>query len=283
MSQPKWNLIVDVANCTNCNNCTLAVQDEHVGNSFAGYAAEMSKHGHRWIDIKRRERGQGTMTDVAYLPTMCQHCDDAPCIAAAKGDAIKKRADGIVVIDPEKSKGQRQIVDACPYGAIFWNDALEIPQHWFFDAHLLDTGWTEPRCVDVCPTGALRSVKIDDAAMQKIAQDEALEPLRPELKTRPRVHYKNLWRYAQCFVAGTVATERDGIVDCVEGARVVLTQNGETVAAAVTDGYGDFKIDRLDPESGVYAVTVSADGLGSEQREARLGESVNLGEIRLIG
>ena len=91
MSQAKWNLIVDVANCTNCNNCTLAVQDEHVGNSFPGYAAEMPKHGHRWIDIRRRERGQGTMTDVAYLPTMCQHCDDAPCMAAAKDDAMKLR------------------------------------------------------------------------------------------------------------------------------------------------------------------------------------------------
>jgi len=252
MSQAKWNLIVDVANCTNCNNCTLAVQDEHVGNSFAGYAAEMPKHGHRWIDIKRRERGQGTMTDVAYLPTMCQHCDDAPCIAAAKDDAIKKRADGIVVIDPDKSKGQKQIVDACPYGAIFWNDELDIPQHWIFDAHLLDAGWTEPRCVDVCPTGALRSLKVDDGAMQKVSQEEGLEPLRPDLDTKPRVHYKNLWRYAKCFVGGTVSSERDGLVDCVEGARVVLSQDGKPVAETTTDGYGDFKFDQLDADSGAY-------------------------------
>ena len=53
----KWNLIVDVANCTNCNLCALALQDEHVGNAFPGYAEEMPKHGHRWIEIKRRERG----------------------------------------------------------------------------------------------------------------------------------------------------------------------------------------------------------------------------------
>ncbi|MBT4905288.1 MAG: oxidoreductase [Rhodospirillaceae bacterium] len=281
MSQAKWNLIVDVANCTNCNNCTLAVQDEHVGNSFAGYAAEMPKHGHRWIDIKRRERGQGTMTDVAYLPTMCQHCDDAPCIAAAKDDAIKKRADGIVVIDPDKSKGQKQIVDACPYGAIFWNDELDIPQHWIFDAHLLDAGWTEPRCVDVCPTGALRSLKVDDGAMQKVSQEEGLEPLRPDLDTKPRVHYKNLWRYAKCFVGGTVSSERDGLVDCVEGARVVLSQDGKPVAETTTDGYGDFKFDQLDADSGAYTIEITADGLAAERREATLGESINLGEIRL--
>ena len=53
----KWNLIIDVAECTNCNLCALAVQDEHVDNAFPGYAEEMPKHGHRWIEIKRRERG----------------------------------------------------------------------------------------------------------------------------------------------------------------------------------------------------------------------------------
>lgn len=281
MSQAKWNLIVDVANCTNCNNCTLAVQDEHVGNSFPGYAAEMPKHGHRWIDIKRRERGQGTMTDVAYLPTMCQHCDNAPCIAAARDDAIKKRADGIVVIDPEKSKGQKQIVDACPYGAIFWNDELEIPQHWIFDAHLLDAGWTEPRCVDVCPTGALRSLKVDDGAMQKVSDEEGLAQLRPELNTKPRVHYKNLWRYSQCFIGGTISAERDGIVECIQGARVQLSQNGQAVAETTSDGFGDFKFDRLNAESGAYVVEVSVGGLLAERREVTLGKSINLGEIRL--
>jgi Fe-S-cluster-containing dehydrogenase component len=283
MSQAKWNLVVDVANCTNCNNCTLAVQDEHVGNAFPGYAAEMPKHGHRWIDIKRRERGQGTMTDVGYLPTMCQHCDDAPCMAAAQGGAIMKRPDGIVVIDPDKSRGQKQIVDACPYGAVSWNEELDIPQAWFFDAHLIDAGWTEPRCVDVCPTGALRSLKVDDAKMAKVAEDEGLEPLRPDLNTRPRVHYRNLWRYAKCFIGGTVSAERDGVVDCVEGARVVLRHAGEIVAETETDGFGDFKIDRLDPDSGDYTVELSVDGMGVERREVVLGESVNLGEIRLGG
>src|SRR4051812_31102292 len=114
----KWNLIVDVAACTNCNACVLACQDEYVGNSFPGYAEEMPKHGHRWIDIKRQERGRHPMVDIAYLPVMCQHCEDAPCAKAATGGAVKKRADGIVIIDPEKAKGQKQIVEACPFGAV---------------------------------------------------------------------------------------------------------------------------------------------------------------------
>ena len=44
----KWNLIIDVDNCTNCNMCTLASKDEHVGNAFPGYSAEMPKRGAEW-------------------------------------------------------------------------------------------------------------------------------------------------------------------------------------------------------------------------------------------
>ena len=118
----KWNLIVDVGRCHNSNNCFLSVADEYQRNEHPGYSAEMPLHGHRWIDVKKKERGQAPMVDVAYLPTMCMHCDDAPCIAAAKDDAIKKRDDGIVIIDPVKAKGQKHLVESCPYGAIWWNE-----------------------------------------------------------------------------------------------------------------------------------------------------------------
>ncbi len=100
---------------------------------------------------------------------------------------MRKRDDGIVIIDPEKSRGRRDLVDACPYGAIVWNEEREVPQAWIFDAHLLDAGWKEPRCAQACPTGALRAVKLDDDAMRAQARAESLEVLQPELGTRPRV------------------------------------------------------------------------------------------------
>ena len=99
----KWNMIIDVAECNNCNLCTLAAMDEYVGNDFPGYSAPMAKHGHKWINILQKERGQLPTIDVAYVPTMCNHCDNAPCVAKG-GGAVSKRSDGIVLIDPAKAK-----------------------------------------------------------------------------------------------------------------------------------------------------------------------------------
>ena len=89
------------------------------------------------IRIERRTRGATPMVDAAYVPRLCNHCDDAPCIRAAGDDSIRKRDDGIVIIDPVKAKGRRDLVESCPYGAIIWNEREQLPQSWFFDAHLL--------------------------------------------------------------------------------------------------------------------------------------------------
>ncbi len=252
----KWNLIVDVGRCHNSNNCFLSVADEYQRNEHPGYSAEMPLHGHRWIDVKKKERGQAPMVDVAYLPTMCMHCDDAPCIAAAEDDAIKKRDDGIVIIDPVKAKGQKHLVDSCPYGAIWWNAEKQLPQHWNFDAHLLDRGWAEPRCVQSCPTGALRSVMITDSEMEKLKSEEGLEQLEPEIQTKPRVHYKNLHLYKKCFIGGTVVTTNSGLEDCLEGAIAVLNKDGNKLYEEISDAFGEFKFDDLEPESGAYRIDI---------------------------
>lgn len=277
----KWNLIVDVANCTNCNVCTLALQDEHVGNRFPGYAEEMPKHGHRWINIKRRERGTPPVTDVAYLPLMCQHCDNAPCIAAAP-DAVSKRADGIVIIDPEKAIGRKELVDACPYGAVWWNEEKQLPQHWIFDAHLLDKGWNEPRCVTVCATNALEAICVDDTEMQTLIDKEGLETLNPGFGTKPRVHYKNLWRYSCNFIAGTVSGLKNGQLECLQGARIELISAGNVIASHQTDAYGDFKFDKLKPDTNRVKIIFDMKGYQPYSTELAVGEeSINLGEIQL--
>jgi Fe-S-cluster-containing dehydrogenase component len=277
----KWNLIVDVAGCTNCQACVLACRDEYVGNDFPGYAAEMPKHSKSWIDIKTVERGEHPMTDVSYLPVMCQHCDEAPCMDVAENGAITKRPDGIVIIDPEKAKGQKQLVDACPYGAITWNEDKQVPQHWMFDAHLLDAGWQEPRAAQSCATAAITAIRLSDENMTEMVEQQGLETLHPEYATRPRVWYKNLDRFTKCFIGGSVEATKNGAVDCVAGAAVTLSRDGEKIADTTTDIYGDFKFEGLEPGSGAYAVTVTTSGYAERTLTAELGQSLYLGEIAL--
>ena len=277
----KWNLIVDVKKCVGCYNCFLSCKDEHVGNEFPGYAQEQPLHGHEWIEIEVVERGQTPMVDLTYVPKMCNHCDDAPCIKAGNG-AVYKREDGIVIVDPDRSKGRKDIVDSCPYGAIWWNEDKQVPQTWIFDAHLLDQGWQEPRCTQVCPTGALKALKVTDEEMQAQVRSEGLQGIRPEYKTEPRVHYKNLKRVTTCFIAGAVTKQGDdGIADCAENVKVRLLQGNEVIAEIETDNYGDFKLDELAPDGGTYTVSINADSSGSRSIDVELTTSTYLGTINL--
>lgn len=277
----KWHLIIDVAECEDCNNCFLACKDEHVDNDFPGYSMAQPRHGHRWVNIMRKERGQGSLMDVAYLPIPCMHCDQAPCVSKGKDGAVYKREDGVVMIDPVKAKDRKDLVDACPYDCIWWNDEQNLPQKCGFCAHLLDSGWKEPRCVQVCPTGALRVLSVEDFKMENMVTSEKLEVLHPEYKTKPRVYYKNLYRYDRCFIGGSVTIEENGVKDCAEGARVSLIKDEKKIAETVTDNYGDFKFDRLEENSGKYIIEINYQDYAQKTMQLDLQRSVNIGDIYL--
>ncbi|MEM8917491.1 MAG: 4Fe-4S dicluster domain-containing protein [Pseudomonadota bacterium] len=277
----KWNLIIDVANSVHANNCILAAKDEYVGNDFPGYSAPLPDEGGDIMTVTRKIRGETPLVDTAYLLQMCNHCDNGPCQKVG-GDAVRKRPDGIVIIDPVKAKGRKDIVEACPYGAVIWNEELQLPQHWTFDAHLLDDGWTQPRCVDVSPKGAIEAVKISDTQMEKRAKAEGLEALRPELGTQPRVYYRNLDRFTKCFIGGTLIAAVDGFEQCVENASITLFQSDREIGSTQSDAYGEFKLDGLDPNSGAYQLEISHPKYGDLATDAHIGtDSVYLAELLL--
>ncbi|WOD19704.1 4Fe-4S dicluster domain-containing protein [Paraburkholderia kirstenboschensis] len=276
----KWNLIIKVGRCENCQNCVIAARDEHVGNDFPGYAAPAAAGAGSPIRILRRVQGRSHMVDTTYLPVMCNHCDDAPCVRAGDG-AVRKRADGIVIIDPDKARGRKDIVKSCPYKAIVWNEELQLPQTWIFDAHLLDEGWQRPRCEQSCPTGVFETVKLDDAKMAEKARQEGLKVLQPRLGTKPRVWYSGLERWESCFIGGSVNAEVKGIVECVADAVVVLYARGEKIAETVSDAFGDFRFPGLANGSGLYRVEI-VHALGNASRECELGESVYLGDVNVV-
>lgn len=283
-NQKKWNLIVDVTRCSNCNNCTMVMKDEYVGNDFPGYSAPQPLQGHEWLTISRHARGNGSMVDVTYVPRTCNHCDDGPCLKAG-GDVVTKRADGIVVIDPVKARGRRDLVQACPYGAVVWNEELQLPQHWTFDAHLIDAGWQQPRIAQACASGAIRVAHVGDDEMRDLAKKEELTVLKPELGTRPRVYYRGLELTSTDFLGGNVFTRAaDGQAENVEDALVELTLAGdETPRRAATDAFGDFKFHGLVGRGSKYTIRAQKPGVGLVQQEGTLDGSRYLGAIEMTG
>jgi Fe-S-cluster-containing dehydrogenase component len=233
------------------------------------------------MNIMRKERGQFPMIDVAFLPVPCMHCDNAPCIKKASNGEVYKQENGIVIIDPEKARGNKSIVDSCPYGAIWWNDEKNVAQKCTMCAHLLADGWKEPRCVQACPTGALRVIKADDTKMKQVVEQENLEILYPEYATQPRVYYQNLYRYLKCFIGGSVSFKVNGLIDCVEGAKVILFKDSKKIDEVETDNYGDFKFDNLEENSGTYRIEITLDGYEKKILNVDLTTSKNIGTVLL--
>lgn len=277
----KWNLVIDVSRCNNCAACQLATMDEYAANDFPGYAARAPKAGAMWIEIERFERGQGTQIDVSYLPTLCQHCDSAPC-GAGSDEAVVKRADGIVLIHPQNAKGRRDLINKCPLGAIHWNEELGLPQAWTFDAHLLDAGWQQPRCAHACPTAAMAAHHVSDSQMHDLVRTEGLQVLAQVATHRPRVYYKHLQRITHRFVAGTVVGMLDGKLACLSGAQVQLTGQQGVAMRGTTDAFGDFKFEPLPAQDLAYELTIAMDGFAFKQIALHTTEpGTGLGEIEL--
>ena len=270
----KRNYIVcDVSLCHDCNNCFIACKDEHVDNDWAPYTGPQPRHGHRWMNILRLERGQYPRIDVTYLPLPCQHCSDAACINL-NPDCVYRREDGTVQIDAEKAKGNKVLVDSCPYGAIYWNDEEDVAQKCTMCEHILEGGqWdvSMPRCVHSCPTGALEFFRVEPDEMEKKIKDEGLECFRPELSGGGAgVYYKNLHRFTKLFIAGGLL--RNG--ECAEGVLVAL-DSADSYQSAMTDCFGDFKFDGLAP--GEYTISVDGRGL----KTVAIDESLNTGSIEI--
>lgn len=272
----KWNLVIDVARCHDCNNCFLADKDEFVGNDFPPYSVAQPWSGHRWMNIERKEKGQHPIVQVAYLPIPCMHCDNAPCLT--DDGAVYKRDDGLVIIDPARARGRRDVLDSCPYGAIYWNEEAGLPQKCTGCVHLLEEGWTETRCSQVCPTEAIKLVLAEDSEMEELVAAEKLRVFRGELGTRPRVYYKNLDRWDKVFVSGSVALADTD--ECAEGAKVTVRQGGLVVGEALASNYGEFVVDRLEPGAS-YDVSIEEAGYTTFSASVSLDESLNLGLLIL--
>lgn len=106
----RWGMVIDLHRCVGCSGCDIACKRENnVPHSFA------------WSNHMLETRGTFPDTQWRYIPTMCNHCSDAPCVANCPTTAMHKTEDGLTLHDADKCIGCRACQVACPYGAIYYN------------------------------------------------------------------------------------------------------------------------------------------------------------------
>ena len=263
-------LVFDIALCSGCYSCQVACKDEHCGNDWSPIAKPQPDIGQFWIKVNEKPCGTIPKVRVVYTPTMCNHCRKPACLDACKHEAVYVREDGFVVIDADKCNGCGDCMAACPYDAIYMNDELKLCQKCTGCAHLLDADYKEPRCVEVCPTGAL--VYGEEEGLKDLILGAVVQ--KPETGLLPRVYYRNV---PGQFIAGTVYDPADK--EIIEYANVMAVSGGKIIKT-VTDDFGDFWFNDL--AIGSFDITITAPGYEPKYFYAvRTDECVNLGDIPL--
>lgn len=240
------NILFDASLCNGCYSCQFACKDEHCGNDWSPIAAPQPMTGQFWCKMDQYERGKCPEVKVQYTLHMCGHCDNCSLLEYAP-ECVYRRDDGLIIIDSEKARGRKDIMEHCNEELLFWNEELELPQKCTGCAHLLDNGWEVPRCVEICPTQALRVVE-DDELPENATNLPGQEGKGSHFFV---VNIPKKWIYG-CLVD----REKNEVII---GATAKLTDaSGAEVATLTTDEFGEFRFKEL--EDAEYQVTISADG-----------------------
>lgn len=190
-------IVVDLRRCIGCHACSVACKTEH------DVALGVFRTRVRYLEKAGRSQ-------LAFLPLLCMHCQDAPCVPACPHEAIRRGADGRVEIDPDTCQGDQCCTEACPYGAIGIDPQTGRADKCDLCTHRTDVG-LDPACVNVCPTDVLRFGDLDDIEdpATRHAQRHGARPMKEEAGTKPSVLYIGLEAWMEQKAKGGVRLSPD--------------------------------------------------------------------------
>jgi Fe-S-cluster-containing dehydrogenase component len=131
----KVSMVFRRKNCMGCHACEVACKQEHALGV-----------GPRLIKVIENSPD--------FIPVYCHHCAKAPCAKACPVDAISRNGKGIVLIDRDACIGCRDCIEACPFGAMQFDEQNEIAVKCDLCIERLAEN-KQPACISVCPTGCI--------------------------------------------------------------------------------------------------------------------------------
>lgn len=134
--------------------------------------------------------GEFPQLSMYYLPVLCMHCDQPPCLDACPIEAIYQRDDGIVLVDEGRCNGCQVCLEACPYDALIYE--LEKDKVWkctLCAPRVAQGLW--PFCALCCEMEAISFGDLADPSSQvsNLRYQREAYVLQPELGIRPAIYY----------------------------------------------------------------------------------------------
>ncbi len=108
------------------------------------------------------------------VPVVCVNCSNPYCAAVCPTQAVyRDHSTGIVKLDDSKCIGCKKCIQACPFGAIFYDQERRV-------AVKCDLCHGYPLCAQYCPTGAVIYVIPDETGKVKARRiaDKVKETLK---------------------------------------------------------------------------------------------------------
>lgn len=201
-----YGMGIQVDKCIGCGRCVEAckVENDVIKEPFFfrtwveryvvtsdGEVKVDSKDGgiHGFEPLKE----EGGILRAFFVPKLCNHCDNPPCVQVCPVGATYKTPDGVVLVDTDYCIGCRYCIQACPYGARYLDPRTKTADKCTFCYHRLKAGLL-PACVEVCPTQARVFGEVHSLAspLRRLMRMSYLQVLKPYLNTEPRVFYSGL-------------------------------------------------------------------------------------------
>jgi Fe-S-cluster-containing dehydrogenase component len=129
---PRYAMVIDLQRCVGCGACSIACRNEN-----------NVPDGIYWSNKITETSGTFPNVRYHYIPTLCNHCDNAPCVRGCPTQAMHKLGNGITMHNPKKCIGCKYCEFNCPYGVIYFNWRKPHP-FWRNETELIKGGTFSP-------------------------------------------------------------------------------------------------------------------------------------------